>query len=127
MPLGQVDPAMQPQPKGGQEARGKVVAGLGLEMVRVAITLFPKESDFAIALAETAAKLGKLFQKPEQDLGQAELKFMGQQLYPGQRPAAMDMGGQVRQQMMGMGSPAAAPAPAMAGAVPGAAPGPQGG
>ena len=65
---------MQPQQKGGQEARGKVVAGLGLEMCRLAITMFPKESTMAIALAETAAKLGKLFQKPEQDLGQAELR-----------------------------------------------------
>ena len=127
MPLGQVDPAMQPQPKPGQEARGQVVAGLGLEMVRTAITMFPKESPMAIALAETAAKLGKLFKKPEQDLGQAELKFMGQQLYPGQRPAAMDMGGDIRQTMQGMG--AGAPggpggAPQMAGM--GAA-GPQGG
>src|SRR3990167_10498190 len=123
MPLAQVDPAMRPQAKGGQEARGKVVAGLGLEMVRMAIAMFPKESDFAISLAETAAKLGKLFQKPDQDLGQAELKFMGQQLYPGQKPAAMDMGGQVKQSMMGMGVPAANPM--MAGAAPGA--GPQGG
>ncbi len=118
-PLGQTDPAMMPQPKGGQEARGKVVAGLALEMARLAITMFPKESPMAIALAETAAKLGRIFQKPEQDLGQAELKFMGQQLYPGQRPAAMDMGGQARASLAGQGVPGAQPA--MAGA-PGAAP-----
>ena len=122
MPLGQVDPAMQPQPKGGQEARGKVVAGLALEMARLAITMFPKESPMAIALAETAAKLGKIFQKPEQDLGQAELKFMGQQLYPGQRPAAMDMGQGARSALAGQGVPGAAPAMAGAGAAP-----PQGG
>ena len=118
MALGQVDPAMQPQPKPGQEARGKIVAGLGLELIRTAISLFPKESDFGIALAETAAKLGKIFQKPEQDMGQAELKFMSQQLYPGQKPAAMDQGGDIRQKLMGQGVPGGPPpgAPAMAGA-----------
>ena len=119
MPLNQVDPAVRPQPKGGQEARGKIVAGLGLEMVRAAISMFPKESDFAIALAETAAKLGKLFQKPDHDMGQAELKFMGSQLYPGPQPAAMDSGGGIQQKLMGMGaqgSPPAAGAPMMAGA-----------
>ena len=81
--------------------------------------MFPKESDFAIVLAETAAKLGKQFQKPEQDLGQAEMKFMQSQLFPGQRPSAMDMGGNIQQKMMGMGaqgSPAPGAAPMMAGA-----------
>jgi hypothetical protein len=124
MPLGQqVDPAMRPQPKGGQEARGKVIAGLALEMARMAIPLFPKESTMAIMLAEIAAKMGKEFAKPPEDLGQAELKFMGQQLYPGQKPAAMDMGGNVRSSLMGQGVPAPAPGmgaapPAMAGAAP---------
>jgi hypothetical protein len=125
MPLNQVDPAVRPQPKAGQEARGKVVAGLGLEMVRMAISMFPKESDMAIALSETAAKLGKMFQKPDQDMGQAELKFMGSQLYPGQQPAAMDSGGAVRSSLMGQGVAAPQPAMAGAGAAPGA--GPQGG
>ena len=116
MPLNQVEPAMRPQPKGGQEARGKVVAGLGLEMVRMAISMFPKESDFAIALAETAAKLGKLFQKPDQDMGQSELKFMQSQLYPQQKPAAMDSGAAVQSSLMGQGvQPAGAGAPAGGG------------
>lgn len=120
MALAQVDPAMQPQPKGGQEARGKILAGLGLEMVRIAIPMFPKESPMAIALAETAAKLGKQFQKPPEDLGMAELKFMQNQIYPGQKPAnAMDSGAGVRSSLAGAGVPAAAPNP-MAGAAPGA-------
>ncbi len=123
MPLNQVDPAVRPQPKGGQEARGKVVAGLGLEMVRMAISMFPKESDMAIALSETAAKLGKMFQKPDQDMGQAELKFMGSQLYPGQKPAAMDSGPAVQSSLQGQGVPGANPMAAMAGGMPA----PQGG
>ena len=118
MPLGQTDPAMMPQAKGGQEARGKIIAGLGLEMIRTAIPMFPKESDLGVACAEVAAKLGRIFQKPEQDIGQAELKFMGQQLYPGQRPPAMDTGGDIRQKLMGQGVPAGPP-PEMAGAPPG--------
>jgi len=109
VPLDNVDPAMQPQPKGGQEARGQIIAGLGLEMVRTAIPMFPKESDMAIALAEIAAKLGKMFKKPPEDLGKAELKFMEQQLFPGQRPAAMESGGAVRSSLMGQGVRAPAP------------------
>lgn len=123
MPLNQVDPAVRPQPKGGQEARGKIIAGLALELARTAIPMFPKESPMAIMLAEIAAKMGKEFAKPPEDLGQAELKFMGQSLYPGQKPAAMDSGGGIQQKLMGMGAPA--PGAALAGA--GAAPPPQGG
>ncbi len=117
MPQGQVEPAMAPQAQGGKEARGKIVAGLGLEMVRMAIAMFPKESDMAIALAETAAKLGKHFKKPEEDMGAAELKFMGSQLYPHPRPMAMDAGSQVQSSLQSQGVGASAP---------GAAP-PQGG
>lgn len=121
MPLNQVDPATRPQPKGGQEARGKLLAGLGVEMLRIAIPMFPKESDFGITLAEVSAKLGKMFAKPPADLGQAELKFMGSQLYPQQQPQnAMDSGGGIQQKLMGMG----APAPAGVGGAPA---GPQGG
>ena len=108
MPQGQVEPAAAPQPKGGQEARGKIIAGLATELVRIAIPLFPKESPMGIALAETAAKLGRIFAKPPEDLGQAELKFMSQQLYPGQKPAAMDMGQVARQGLAGQGVPVGA-------------------
>lgn len=107
MPLGQTDPATMPEAKGGTEARGKIVAGLGLEMIRHAISMFPKDSDFSITLSEMSAKLGKMFKKPPQDLGQAELKFMGSQLYPQQQqPNAMDSGGGIQQKLMGMGAPA---------------------
>mgnify|MGYP001572090272 CR=1 FL=1 len=117
MPLGQVDPAVQPQAKGGEEARGKVIAGLALAMIRIAIPKFSKESDLAIVLSEVSAKLGKQFQKPEEDMGLAELKFMQSQLFPGQRPQAMDMGGNIQQKMQGMGIQGpGAPAPMMAGA-----------
>lgn len=111
MPQGQVEPAAAPQAKGGQEARGKIIAGLATELARIAIPMFPKESPMGIALAEVAAKLGKIFAKPPEDLGQAELKFMGQQLYPGQKPAAMDMGNVVRGGLAGQGVPGAAGAP----------------
>lgn len=108
MPPGQVEPAAAPQQKGGQEARGKIIAGLATELARIAIPMFPKESPMGIALAETAAKLGKIFAKPPEDLGQAELKFMGQQLYPGQKPAAMDMGQVAKAGLAGQGVPVGA-------------------
>jgi hypothetical protein len=122
VPLGQTEPAMQPQAKGGQEARGDIVAGLGLEMIRMAQAMYPGTSEKGILLAEVSAKLGRGFKKPPQELGEAELKFMHQSLYPGQRPAAMDMGGQVRSSLMGQGIPAPQQQAAAA-----AAPGPQGG
>ena len=68
--------------QGGQEARGRVMAGLGLELLRMAIPLFGNSPD-GQAIVEVVAKLGKKFVKPPADLGAAELKFMGSQLGQG--------------------------------------------
>jgi len=106
MEQGQVDPAMMKGPKDGQEARGKILAGLGLETIRRAIPMFPADSSLGIMLAEVTAKLGKEFAKPPEDLGQAELKFLQSQLYPQQqRPAAMDSGAGIQQSLMQQGAP----------------------
>src|SRR3989442_1594730 len=70
------------QDRSGKEARGKIVAGLGLEMMRIAIPLLGN-TPLGQRVAEVVAKLGREIAKPPQDLGQSELKFMGSQLYPG--------------------------------------------
>lgn len=94
--------------RGGKEARGKVVAGLGLELLRMAIPLLGMSED-GQAVTEVVAKLGKKFGKPPQDLGQSEMKFMQSQLYPQPRPQAMNMGPQVQSSLQGAGVPAAPP------------------
>ena len=96
-------PAQPGQPdRGGKEARGKVVAGLGLELLRIAIPLLGNSED-GQSLAEVVAKLGKRFVKPASDLGQAEMKFMGSQLYPAPQGNAMQVPGAIQQQFQGMG------------------------
>lgn len=118
MPLGlQAGPAMPgpalpgQQDRGGKEARGKVVAGLGLELLRISIPLLGNTED-GQALAEVVAKLGKRFVKPEADLGQAEMKFMGSQLYPQPQGDAMQVPGAIQQQFGAMGMrPGGSPGP----------------
>lgn len=88
--------------QGGKEARGKVVAGLGLEMLRISIPLLANSED-GQAVIEAVAKLGKRFVKPAEDLGQAELKFMGSQMFGG---GAGGPGG-------GPGAAPSAPSPSM--------------
>ncbi len=104
--------------RGGKEARGKVVAGLGLELLRIAIPLLGNSED-GQSLAEVVAKLGKRFVKPATDLGQAEMKFMGSQLYPQPQGNAMQVPGAIQKQFQGMGMQPGGP-------VPGAAPPPAG-
>ena len=117
MPLGlQAGPAM-PGPalpgqadRGGKEARGKVVAGLGLELLRISIPLLGNSED-GQALAEVVAKLGKRFVKPASDMGQAEMKFMGSQLYPAPQGQAMQVPQALQQQFGAMGIPPGGPKP----------------
>src|SRR6266446_571614 len=68
--------------RGGKEARGKIVAGLGLEMLRIAIPLLGN-TPLGIRVSEMVARLGKEITKPAADLGQSEMTFMQQQLFPG--------------------------------------------
>jgi len=104
--------------RGGKEARGKVVAGLGLELLRIAIPLLGNSED-GQSLAEVVAKLGKRFVKPAADMGQAEMKFMGSQLYPAPQGNAMQVPGAIQKQFQGMGMRPGGPGP-------GAAPPPEG-
>jgi hypothetical protein len=78
--------------RAGKEARGKVVAGLGLEMLRISIPLIGN-TDLGHEIAITVGKLGRRLQKPPEDLGQSELKFMGSQLYPPPQAPAEKAGG----------------------------------
>ena len=75
-------PAM-PGPMGAQQdgkiARGKVVAGLGLEMLRIAIPLLGNTEE-GLLVTEVSAKLAKRFVKPPKDMQQSELTFMQSQL-----------------------------------------------
>jgi len=93
--------------RSGKEARGKVVAGLGLEMMRVAIPLLGN-TPLGQRVAEAVAKLGREITKPPADLGQSELKFMGSQLYGGGGP-----GGAAGPQGARPGMPPTPPAPPM--------------
>ena len=74
--------APQHADRGGKESRGKIVAGLGLEMLRIAVPLLGN-TPLGQRVAETVAKLGKEISKPPTDLGQSEMQFMSQQLFPG--------------------------------------------
>lgn len=103
--------------RGGKEARGKVVAGLGLELLRIAIPLLGNSED-GQSLAEVVAKLGKRFVKPASDMGQAEMKFMGSQLYPAPQGNAMQVPGAIQQQFQGMGMKPGGAAPQPAGGPP---------
>lgn len=103
--------------RGGKEARGKVVAGLGLELLRIAIPLLGNSED-GQSLAEVVAKLGKRFVKPASDMGQAEMKFMGSQLYPAPQGNAMQVPGAIQQQFGAMGMKPGGAAPPPGGAPP---------
>lgn len=72
--------------RSGKQARGKVVAGLGLEMLRIAIPLLGGDK-LGQVVADCVAKLGREVSKPPQDLGESELKFMQSQLAGGGGPA----------------------------------------
>lgn len=129
--FGSTAPAMvAPQQKGGKDMRGKVVAGLAMELLAIALPMLSQSkgqdgrpSEDAVAVSDAYNKLLKHFAKPPADLGQSELKFMQSQLYPVPRPPAMDSGQGIRQSLAGMGvqpgAPGGAqpptPAPAMAG------------
>lgn len=105
---GGTSPAMPQQAdRGGKEARGKVVAGLGLEMLRIAIPLLGN-SKMGLIVSECVSKLGREVSKPPADLGAAELKFMESQLGAG---GAGPQGGAPKP-MQGM-PPTPAPPPGM--------------
>ena len=74
--------APQKADRGGKEARGKIVAGIGLEMLRIAIPLLGN-SPLGLMVAQSVAKLGREITKPPQDLMQSEMTFMQQQLAAG--------------------------------------------
>jgi hypothetical protein len=103
-------PAMPGQVQSsGKEARGKVIAGLGLEMLRIAIPLLGNTPD-GLAVVEVVAKLGKKFAKPAADLQKSELTFMQSQLGGGGGPMA-GAGAQGPQAPPQMPAPGAMPAP----------------
>jgi len=115
-------PAMPNAPQlGGKELRGRTVAGLALELLRMSMPMLGNSED-GQAVAEVVAKLGRKFAKPPQDLAQSELKFMQSQLNPMPRPQAMDMGpqaqGALAAQGVGGGGMTTPPAPAAAGGAP---------
>lgn len=79
---GGTSPAAPAQPeRGGKEARGRVVAGLALELARVAIPLLGNSQD-GVDLAKFVSTFGKRFVKPPEDLGKSELQFMQSQIFP---------------------------------------------
>ena len=112
-PMG-TSPAMPGKvPQDGKIARGKVVAGLGLEMLRVSIPLLGN-SEEGLLVTEVTAKLAKRFMKPPEDLGKSELGFMQSQLFgqggpAGGAPGGAAPGGAPPQQV-----PSPAPMPAAA-------------
>lgn len=74
-------PAMPGQvQQGGKEARGKILGGMALEVARLAMMQYPASSPDAVFLSEIIAKMGKRFSRPQADMMQSELKFMGSQL-----------------------------------------------
>jgi len=81
-------------PMAGQDAKGDVMAGLGLWFLGRAVGMFTTPqgmSEKGQALAEAVAKLGRKFKAPDKDLGQAELKFMASQ-YGGPQQGAGPQG-----------------------------------
>lgn len=116
-PFGNTSPAIMAGPKPGNNAKGEVIAGLALALLEMAIPMLG--ADRKIIAEEAHLKLLKEFSKPPQDLGQAELKFMGSQLYPQQRPpgAVMESGPGIQSQLQGLGvTPQAPPQEAAAAA-----------
>lgn len=108
MPPGAATP-MAPR-RGGQEAQGEVLAGLGLHFLRKAVSMLgstPKGQK----VAEAIARLGKEFVVPAGDLSQSELKFASAQAPGGGPSSPMMAGGQAQQSLAGAGVPAAAPPP----------------
>jgi hypothetical protein len=102
-------PAMPGQVQSsGKEARGKVIAGLGLEMLRIAIPLLGNTPD-GLAVVEVVAKLGKKFAKPAADLQKSELTFMQSQLGGGGGGMPAGPGAQAQQAPQ---APPAMPTPA---------------
>ena len=80
--VGGTAPAMPQQAdRGGKEARGKIIAGLALELARISIPMLGN-TELGQEIASFVAKIGRRLSKPPQDLGQSELKFMGSQLWP---------------------------------------------
>jgi hypothetical protein len=75
-------PAM-PGPMGarqdGRVARGKIVAGMMLELGRIAIPMLGNTEE-GLLVTEVVAKLAKRFMKPPKDLQQSEFQFIQSQL-----------------------------------------------
>lgn len=111
--IGNTMPAMAAPELEGKEARGRVLAGLALEILATSIPMLGKSED-AVVVADAYNKLLKKFAKPPADMGEAELKFIGSQIYPQAQSAPgqaapMDpsqMGQNVRTSLMGAGVPA---------------------
>ena len=88
----------------GQQARGKVIAGIGAQMIREAASMFPIDSDENVSLTKSSLELAKMFMKPPEDLGMAELKFMASQLWgQGGGGSPLDGGAQTALDQVGAG------------------------
>jgi hypothetical protein len=110
-PFGSTGPATTAAPQEGKMARGRVLGGIGLEMLRMAASQFKGDSEEGIALMEAAVKLGKMFKKPPADMEESELKFMQAQLRGGGGGSPMDGGAQKSLQQAGAGQPMQQPGP----------------
>ena len=86
-PGGTAPAAPMQQQRPAQESRQNVLMGLALWFASQAHAAAPM-SEHAPDIAGMLSKLGKRFQPPPADIGQAEMKFMQANYAPGAGPAA---------------------------------------
>jgi hypothetical protein len=103
--------------KPGKEQRGRVLAGLGLHVLTIALPILGPTSPEGAAVADAISKLGKTFAKPPADIGQSEMKFLNSQMYPTPQGSAMDSGPGIKQSLLSAGAQAGPP-PSDGGAPP---------
>lgn len=103
-PVGETAPAMMGGDQPGKSVQGEVLVSLAMTLLEKAIPAFVDHED-KTAATQAHLTLLKRFGEVEGDIQAAALKFMQSQVNPTQRPpmGAMDQGGQIKNQLTGLG------------------------